>query len=271
MFPRIDRYDPTKRVTVPSYVSEAYKIFLHLGFLGSSAEPYKMVSGRMNSLIGNAIEVWDNKDFRGMTVRDTEDSLPQQAFDAALHIIKVAPISLSSMYKEARDKGFSPSDIVVGGLGMTSAPAAAKRSDATNLAFEIRRKENPGKEISPEQMEEKDALKRAMYAYQKGDKTVMNNMLKEGRVSQRKYDIALTRIPLINGKANPKYRDQLTQAIEGLTMESALKVWDKMSTVERTKTSGLLKKKYHNMLARKDKSDLQKQAIRVSMKENGLI
>lgn len=271
MFPRIDRYDPTKRLTVPSYVSEGYKIMLHLGMLGSAAEPTKLISGRMNSLISNAIETCENRDFRGVTVRDADDSLPRQAVDSVLHLFKVAPISFSTMFKENRDKGLTLADVSTGLLGMTDAPAAAKRSDATNLAFEIRRKENPGKEISPEKMEEKDALKRAMYAYEKGDKSKIDSLLAEGRVSQKQYEIALTRIPLVNGKPNPKYKNQLTQAIQGLTMEGALRVWDKMSDSEKSAHRGEMMKKYMNMNARKDKSDVEKTKIRSTMKEYGLI
>ena len=56
LFPRLDPLDPAGRVTVPSYITELYKIMVHTGMIGVHAEPYKLVSGRTNSLISNSFE-----------------------------------------------------------------------------------------------------------------------------------------------------------------------------------------------------------------------
>ena len=270
LFPRIDPYDPSKRVSIPSYVTEGYKIMSHVGFTGNKAEPSKLVSGRFNSILGKGLEIWNNEDFRGVTIHNRDDSYTKQAMDMAVHMAPM-PIFLSSILSDRRDRGFNASTAAMSFLGATDAPASAKRSSATNAAFEQRREEYKGKAITPEQMDEKDVLKRAMYAYQTGDKTKIDSLLHEGKISKRQYDIAMTRVPLIKGQPNPKFKDPLSQAISGLTMDGAIKVWSKMSDNEKKKHKGEMMKKYINMNARQDKSPEDKIVVKNKLKELGLI
>jgi hypothetical protein len=190
--------------------------------------------------------------------------------DMVKHMIP-APIMFSSMAKEWRETGFNPKTVIIAGLGMTDAPASAKRSDATNEAFALRRKEDKGKEVTEEQQDQKNKLKRAMYAYQQGDKSKVNEMLASGELSRRQYDIALTRVPLIAGRPNPKYQDQLAQAFKGLTIEGKLKTWEHMSESEQKKHKGALMKTYFNMRARQDKSPAEKQKAKEEMRAKGLL
>jgi hypothetical protein len=272
LFPRIDRLDPTKRVSIPSYITEFYKIALHLGFLGSEAEYTKLVSGRVNSLVSNGLEAWyTGTDFRGVSIVDHDDNAVKQFTDKMLHTVGVLPISISTMRSSYKQKGFDLHASSLAFLGMTNAPAAAKRSDATNRAFELRRKEYAGKEVSEEDMEVKLELKRAMYAYQKGDKSDIMGMLKSGKISMRQYKIALTKIPLIRGQKNPLYKDQLSQALRGLTIEGAIEVWQEMSDGEQARHKHEILKKYMNMMARRDKPELKKVEVRKEMKRLGII
>jgi hypothetical protein len=120
-------------------------------------------------------------------------------------------------------------------------------------------------------MEEKDQLKRAMAAYQKGDKSQIDELLREGKISKRQFDIALTRIPRIGDKANPKYLDQLSQAFKGLTIEGKLEVWKDMSEAERETHLKELKVAYNNMRARKDKPEAEKKRIKEELQELGIL
>jgi hypothetical protein len=272
LFPRVNKLDPTKRIAIPSYVTEFWKILTHLGLNpNSSAEPSKLISGRFNSILSNAIDVvWSNEDFRGVTIRNKDDNYITQLKDVILHVMPL-PISISTIGKNWRDEGVNFPAVGVGLAGATDAPAAAKRSKATNLAFEIRRKEYKGKEVTPEKMEEKDQLKRAMAAYQKGDKSQIDELLREGKISKRQFDIALTRIPRIGDKANPKYLDQLSQAFKGLTIEGKLEVWKDMSEAERETHLKELKVAYNNMRARKDKPEAEKKRIKEELQELGIL
>jgi hypothetical protein len=273
MFPRVDKFDPSKRVAIPSYITELYKIMADLGAVGGTGMHLsKLISGRFNSMLSVALELADNENYRGVTIHNTDDSLPKQAFDMAKHLAGTfMPISASSVAQNWSDKGVSASSIATGAMGMTDAPAASKRSDATNKAFELRRKENKGKEISGEQFEERQKLKRAMYAYGQGDSKDLDEMVKNGEISKKQMDNAVSRIEYINGKKNDKYVDPLTQAFKGLTMEGKMKVWDRMSDAEKAKEKAALMLTYNNTLARQDKSPKQKEEIKSQMKELGLI
>jgi hypothetical protein len=271
LFPRVDPQDPFNRVSVPSYVTEAYKIMHHIGMIGTHAEPHKLISGRFNSIVGNMAEVAAGRDFRGVEIVNDEDTMAGKAFDVMWHVFGAAPISFSSAIQGAERKGFDAGDTALSLLGMTSAPAVAKRSAATNRAFEIRREEYKGKTVSEEVMELKDETKRAAYAYGNGDKKPLNELRSKGKISKRQYDIAITRIPRINGKVNPKYESPLSVAMRGLTMASALEVWELMSDNEKSEQRALVKKKYRNMVGRKDKSPIEKTKIRKQMKELKLL
>ena len=270
IFPRISAHDPTKRLAIPSYVTESYKILSHLGLTGHKAEPFKLISGRFNSLVSNLVDVLKNENWRGVNIRDKDENIVKQLVDVAAHMM-VVPISFSTIVKEYKETGEIARPVATGIMGMTSAPASAIRSKATQRAFELRRSEYKGRETTEDMFEESQALKRAMYAYSKGDSSKIEQLKKEGRVSQRQYDIAITRIPLINGKPNPKYIDQLAQAVKGLTINGALEVWEEMSDAEKTKHRGEIKKKYFNMLSRKDKPEAEKTKIKQKMKELNLI
>ncbi len=270
LFPRIDPYDPSRRVLVPSYISEAYKIAQHIGLLGSEAEYTKLVSGRFNSLIGKGLDLYHNEDFRGTTIANHDDNLVQQNIDRFIHIMPL-PIFFSVFAKGVRDKGFDPVDLAFAAFGTTEAPAGAKRSHATNLAFEQRRKEYKGKAISKEEMAVKDALKRAAYAYQKGDQGPIDKLRREGVVSAREVNNAIAKLPLIKGKKNPLYTDRLSQAIKGLTIEGAIKVWNAMSENEKKKHRHEIVKKYMNVMKRHDRSTQEKIDLRNELKHVGIL
>jgi hypothetical protein len=271
LFPRVDANDPQARISIPSYVTEAYKIFHHLGILGTHMEPTKMVSGRVNSIVGNAFEAFSGENFRGVTIRDSNDNVGKQAFDSLTHIFSIAPISMSSAYGDWRSKGFNPKLTTYSLLGLTSAPAVAKRSAAANKAFETRRKEFKGRATSEDEMTVRDKVKRAAYAYGQGDKAELNRMLRDGELSKRKYDNAIARLPRIGDKKNPRYKSPLVSAMTGLTLQGAIDTWQYATDSEKKVLRPLMFKKYSNMMSRRDKSSDEKQAFRIKMKELGIL
>jgi hypothetical protein len=272
LFPRVDASDPEARVTVPSYITEGWKILHHLGIIGTEAEYWKLISGRTNSLVSNLADVWQNEDWRGVTIKNQNDNLFERTWDATAHIFGVLPISVSTAHKLYKEKGlYAWKPMALSGLGFTDAPAASKRSDATNKAFQIRRQEHKGKEVTADEMEDKIELRRAMYAYQQGDRTVIEKMLKDGVVSPRQFRNALSRIPFIGKKENPLYKDRLSQAVKGLTIKGALDVWVFMSDAEKKKHKPEIIKKYANMMSREDKPQEVKMEIKEQMKSLGII
>jgi hypothetical protein len=270
LFPRIDKYDPTRRIAIPSYITEGWKILSHTGSLSSEAEYTKLVSGRFSSLLGKSFELFKNEDWRGTIIANPHDNIIQRTADRLWHIAPM-PIMVSSVARQTREKGFDPKEIGFALMGIAEAPAAAKRSSATNVAYDIRRNEFRGMKVTPEEMAEKNVLKRAMYAYQKGDSSKINALLKEGKVSRTQFKNAVKRLPVIMNKKNPQYEDQLTSALKQMTMDGALEVWEKMSDTEKKKHKPELFKKYSNLVARSSRSPEYKATIKEKMKEAGII
>ena len=266
LFPRTDPLDPEKRVAVPSYVTEWYKLFRHLGVIGDEFEPSKLISGRFNSILGKGIDIWNNSDFRGVAIRNEGDSFLMQLVDSLLHLAPM-PISVSVATKNWESKGFDAGDLALSSLGFVDAPAAAKRSAAANKAFEIRRREYKGREISEDEMTFKDSVKRAAYAYSQGNTEPLKNMLRKGEISRKVFDNALTRLPRINNKKNPRFVDPLSSALKGLTIEGALEVWKFMSDAEKKTHRQMILKKYQNMIQRSYRSKNYKNEIHEKMKD----
>jgi len=271
LFPRGDRHDPYSRLTVPSYVTEAYKIFHHLGVMGTEFKPSALVTGRTNTLISNALEVFEGKDFRGVVIRDERDMALKQLYDSALHMMNVAPISISSAFDSYRQKGFDPTYAIFSLMGMTQAPAVAKRSGAANLAFQIRRKQFSGGEVSPDEMELRDRTKRAAYRYGQGDQTELRAMHQAGEISPTKFKNALQRIPRINDRPNPRYIKPIIQAFKGLTLKGAQDVWDYASDNEKKMLKPYFKAKFLNAVRRRTISKNDSAEIRGWMRERGVL
>jgi len=273
MFPRMDKFDPSSRVSIPSYITEGYKIMMHLGLLGEEAQFSKLWTGRVNSLISKGYEaLWTGEDWRGVQITDENDIAAKRALDTFAHMFIVAPISVSTAFKAFDTKGIHGAKQIIGSFaGMTGAPASAMRSEATNKAFEIRREENKGRKVSQRDMDIKEELNLATHLYKMGDKAPLNALLSEGIISQRQYKNALAKVPYIDNRNNPDYIDPLSSAIKGLTINGALEVWGVMSDNEKKKHKKEIIKKYLNMMARKDKSEKFKKEIRIEMNELAIL
>jgi hypothetical protein len=266
LFPRVSRDDPQGRITVPSYITELYKIMRHLGLIGDNQELSKLVTGRFNSLVGKTIEVINGEDWRGVSITAHDDGFVTRAAKQAAHIALVMPISLSTVARSIQKKGFS-GGAAIGLAGFTDAPASAKRSDAANKAFEIRRQEYKGRRIDPEDMEESETIRRAVYQYAQGDPSAVKELRAAGKLSTRQFQNALQKQPRINGKRNPRYKDPLSSALKGLTITGAMETWQYMTDTEKRKHKTTLRKKFYNVQRRNDRSPQEKDLIRKKMKE----
>jgi len=270
IFPRSSFSDPNARLSIPSYITEGYKIMMHLGFIGTEAEYTKIFSGGFNGLISKAFDLYRGEDFRGVSITNKADTAFEKAFDTLMYVIP-KPIMISSQMQDAKTKGWKPSDLGIALMGLTSAPASALRTDATNKAFELGRKEYKGKELTEDDMAEKDLLKRAMYAWQNGDKSKIDELRREGRVSERQIQIAKARYPKLMGQKNAAYVEPLGTQLKRLTIEGAIETYDKMTDNEKAKHKKDIRQKYFNMLARDDKPKTKKDEVKKEMKERGLI
>ncbi|MEA3369983.1 MAG: hypothetical protein U9Q40_01435, partial [Campylobacterota bacterium] len=271
LFPRVDPSDPRQRVVIPSYVTELYKILHHIGLMGSHPEPSKLLSGRLNSLVLNAHDLWRGEDWRGVTVRDNHDNYLKQAVDITTHMLSIAPISVSSAIANYKRKGLDPISMVTSLGGLTKAPAVALHSPATNRAYQLSRSAYKGKSKEPAEMRLKEEISRAAYAYGKGNKEPLRKMLADGEINEIKFRNAKARLQYIDGKLNPAYKDELSSAINRLTILNAIDTWHYMSDAEKKKQRPLIIKKYSNVIDRKTRSSKELKQIHNEMKVSGIL
>ena len=156
-------------------------------------------------------------------------------------------------------------------LGIVSAPAAEKRSAATNHAFKLRQEQFRQTLVTEDEYSLKQDLKRAMYFYSKGNTGPLEKMLREGRVSPAKVDRAMERIPRIKGRPNPEFKTDLEIALRTLTPEKAIEVWGYMTDHEKKVNRPLIMRKYENAISLGYKSPQHIKRIREEMKEADLL
>ena len=268
IFPRVNPKNTYERITIPSYITELNKIMHHVGILGDNFEPTRLVTGRFNSIISNAFEAFNGQDFRGMTVRDKEANVIIQGTQALTHIMKITPISYSSLMKDVDVKGFRSEKFALAIMGMIDAPAYSMRSPATNYAFNISRGRYSSS-IDKEDLELSNETKRAAYQYAQGNRKPLYNLLSSGEIGKRQFDRAIESLPLVNGRQNPKYKSPLEVVLKRLSVEEATKVWTRMTEDEQKSLRFEMIKKYRNALKDKQKSRKDKEEAREAMREVG--
>jgi hypothetical protein len=252
LYPRYDPSDPTARVTIPSYVTEGYKIFRHIGVIGDEPELSKLVSGRFNSLLRNSYETFvTGTDWQGTMVRNPNDSLAEQSLDSFIHLFGVSPISISAMQSQFKRKGFTPEVLMMSLVGMTDAPAAAKRSDAVNYGYHLSRGAHTTQKTE-EEADQKAEVQRAQAAAARGNKQPLLKLKRDGKISKRQYGRILKKIPRFGSRPNPAYVPEINRVVNLLTVPDTIKLIAKMSTHERKLTESLIRRKYHNMVKRKE-------------------
>jgi hypothetical protein len=270
-FPRVDPADPSSRLSIPSYVTEFFKIARHIGLIGDEAEFSKLLSGRVSSLISNTAEAYNNSDWQGVAIREADDTAAEQAFDTMVHIVGVLPISISTMRRGIREKGFDVKAMVYGGMGMVDAPAAERRSDATNHAFKLRQQQFRQALMTDEEYELKVDQRYAAYQWGVGNKEPLNELVKSGKISREKKKRILQTIPYINGKANKKYISNLERALKTLPTEKKIEVWGYMTEHEKGLHKKAIKQSYLNAKAGKYQSPERLDKQKVKLKELGIL
>jgi hypothetical protein len=240
-------------MTFGSYPAEVFKHLTHLGILGGSPHISKIWTGRLAGPIGKMWELlWENETYDGVTIVDGDDPLYEQMYSIGKHVLSMAvPMSVGGFAKEFQKNGLGLAANTKM-LGFSNAPASTMRSKAANLGFEIRRQENKGAKLTEEDVEARNEIKKAMREFAVGDKRAVNRLKREGKMSQRQFEKGLTSLPTIDGHPNPRYKDQLTKVLSGMTVGGSLKVYTVMTDAEKKKHGPEIQKKINNMKARKE-------------------
>jgi hypothetical protein len=243
----------------------------HLGLLGGPFEPSKLIVGRFNGMVGKAMEMIHNEDFKGKYIVDPQDNVLQKTMDGILHFLPL-PISFNTFKTAGQMKEWSATQAGMALMGASDAPASAKRSVAENYMYAGQRKENKGSVISHEKDENRMEISRAMYAIAKGDHSLMDTMVREGRISPETLKHQMERARIIDNKINPNAKSSLeTGTHYRSTMKLALETYEKADKREKIKLRPILRAKFNNLMERNDKSLVEKAQFKERMKLNNLL
>ena len=167
-----------------------------------------------------------------------------------------------------KEKGWNPSILGWGLAGFVGAPAAAKRTDAVNFGYHLSRGSHTT-ESTEEEMDDKNEIKRAAAQAARGDKSVLNEMRNSGQITKKQYDRVIKKIPRFGSVVNPKYVPEINRVINILTMDNTLKVIDKMTDREKELSRRLVRRKFKNMVKRKEHTNIEEDAMRDELIKRG--
>lgn len=241
-FPRIDKNDPTQRISIPTY----WKDMVHAAPMTSQdfrtplKKPISYVRSSMAGEWGRMADIWENKDFYGNKVFNEDDPIMQKTADQFEHMFPM-PFNISSFKAGLESYGTSPKDILsdavsgretkaaktlartgLGFVGLTKAPYYISHSPAEQTAAEIARGKLPIEGRTKEQAEKSQSEHRTLLAVQRGEMT-MDEAFDKGLLDVKRW------------REFEKVGDEthLQQQIRHFTPEEAVRVWKDADKFER--------------------------------------
>jgi DNA repair protein RadC len=145
LFPRTgnkNKDGSDERVVLPTYMKDVASYLQH---------PVQTAVNKVNPMISMMAEMYQNKDFYGAEIRNTNDPLMQRIGQEAKFVLKAPiPFSISGFNRRA---GGGAGSAVESALGVTPAPASISRSAAENAMVEAIQRKSPAAGKTPEEVE----------------------------------------------------------------------------------------------------------------------
>jgi hypothetical protein len=234
VFPRIDPKDDKVRVSLPTY----FKDMIH--FIHS---PTSYVTSSMSGWIGRVADLLRNKDYYGVQIRDTDDSITKQALAVGEYAgASLLPFSVRGY------KNLSAQD--VGGLrkalslaGMNPAPRYISQSKTERMAEEYWRNQRAEGGIRPEQFEAKQEKRRIVAQLQHGDAPDLSAALAKGTI--KPADIKALHLRASMGA--------LQSMLLHMPLEEAERLYKAATPREQQELAGVMAKKRGNSAKRQRK------------------
>lgn len=223
-FPRIDKDDPSQRVSIPTY----WKDMVHL--LHNIPD---YIHSSMTGEIGRAMDTWNNRDFYGRQVYNPDDPLLIRVKDIMEHMIPV-PFSLGS-FVSAKQSGASNVKSAAGFLGYTKAPYYVSHTKAEQKADELIRNQLPQGSRTKEQYQKTVNERQIMSAVKRGETTLQEAENKGLIPARRGFDLS-------------RHMDytQLQEKVSRLGANDALKVWVIANPKEQAQIKDMITRKIFN-------------------------
>jgi hypothetical protein len=228
----VDEHGRPQRVSWPTYVKDVYHYSTH---------PGRTLAGKVSPILSSAAEMWNNRDFYGNRIRNSDDPLVQQLKDAAVELAKQAvPIAVRQQQREKK-LGASVETQAEQFFGVTAAPADLRKTAAERLEADISAEAAAGEPGRPPEVAERRDLRLALTRALRQGKPVpkeVNDAIRAGKLRSRDVQQAYTE----------SRQSQLQAGFTRLTFADAMKVYNAATPEEKRQLKARLYSKGVNAL-----------------------
>jgi tRNA G10 N-methylase Trm11 len=231
VFPQIDPKDDKIRVSLPTY----FKDMVHL-----IHSPTSYVTSSMSGWIGRVADLLRNKDYYGVQIRDSDDSIVKQALQVAEYTGQtLLPFSVRG-YKQMSDQDVTGLRKALAFVAVNPAPRHVSQTPAEKRSEEYWKGHQTEEGISPEQFESKREKRRIVGQLRHGDAPNLSAALAVGTI--KPADIK----PLYQRAA----MGPLSSQVLHMPLADAEKVYQRANLKERAELAGIMEKKRANSAKR---------------------
>lgn len=125
----LDNGGDPQRVSLPTYMKDLYHY---------SVAPGKTVMNKLHPLLAMMAQMYGNKDFYGVKIRNEDDPLIKQILSEATYLAKqMEPFGLRNMQNNIGSGNKSMLDVIQPWIGITPAPYDINQTDAEKIAHRI--------------------------------------------------------------------------------------------------------------------------------------
>jgi len=220
-----------ERSSLPSYTKDIYHY---------SKDPWGTLANKVSPLDSLVAEMFRNKDFYGVEIRNAEDPLMKQLYDTLIKAPANAAVPLGVRnYQRAEEKSGGFASRALPFVGITPAPSTLGRTAAEELATKYM-KERGGSEPIPEDTAERKRLRQAATAAFSQGKDLPPDV--QQGIAQGKFSFGdrkrATQLARLTG---------LQREVKSLPIEKALNVYDVATPEEKQQLIPLLRDKERSL------------------------
>jgi len=217
------------RYTLPTYMKDVWAYMQH---------PGETILHKSHPLLNYFSELFKNKDYYGVQVRDEDASIVAQAGQVGAHAVKTFVPFWIRGYQKADERGESLPAKVAPLVGVMPAPKDMNQSPAYRLAAEIVRSRMPSAPITEQQQAARIDRSQAVAGLRRGDYGPMTKAIEKGTIKP-------SDVNKITEKAS---LPPLAAIVKSLPLDQAERVWKKASDEEKREIAPVMEKKRENAM-----------------------
>lgn len=231
VFPQIDPKDDKLRVSLPTY----FKDMVHL-----IHDPKGYVTSSMSGWIGRVADLLRNKDYYGVQIRDSDESIVKQALQVAGYTGQsLLPFSVRG-YKQMSDQDVNGLRKALSFVAINPAPRHVSQTLAEKRSEEYWKGHQTAEGISPEQFESKREKRRIVGQLRHGDAPDFGAALATGAIKPADIKPLYQRAQM----------GPLASQVFHMPLADAEKVYQRANLKERAELAGVMEKKRANSAKR---------------------